>query len=162
MYNSRRAFTLIELLIVIAIIGLLATISFVFFGNARNKARDTKRKFDIGQVGRFLFLGNCYMPSAGFGEYDLTGVMSELKTIYPQAQSLPTIKDPKSGSDTESMYRYQVTASDKCILYTNLENLEEKPTLSGMVAPEAGKGTGILIGSTLGVNGTHIYYQYGK
>lgn len=162
MFKSRTAFTLIELLIVIAIIGVLVTISLVFFGNTRDKARDTKRKFDIGQIGRFLFLGNCYVPSAGFGEYDLTEIMAEIKTIYPQAQSLPTIKDPKTSSDTESMYRYQVTATDKCIVYANLENKEETPTLLGLIAPEAGKGTGILVGSTPGVNGTHIYYQYGK
>lgn len=162
MYKSRSAFTLIELLIVIGIIGLLATVLVVFFGNTRIKARDTKRKFDIGQVGRFLFLGNCYIPSAGFGEYDLTDVLTEVRTTYPQAQSLPTIKDPKTGSDTESMYRYQVTAADKCIVYTNLENTEEVSTLSGLVAPEAGRGTGVLVGSSLGVNGTNIYYQYGK
>ncbi len=162
MIKNRSAFTLVELLIVIVIIGLLATISLVFFGNARYKARDTKRKFDIGQVGKFLFLGNCYVPISGFGEYDILVIMTELKTIYPQAQMLPNIKDPKNGTDTESMYRYQVSATDKCIIYANLENNEEAITLSGMVAPEAGRGTGVLTGSSTGVNGTNIYYQFGK
>lgn len=162
MLRYRPAFSLIEILIVIAVIGLLASVVFVFLGNTRYKARDTKRKFDIGQVGKFLFLGNCYVPTAGFGEYDLTEIMDELKITYPQAQILPNIKDPKTGIETESMYRYQVIASDKCIVYANLENEEEPVTLPGLGAPEAGKGSGVLVGTDLGVNGTNIYYQYGK
>ena len=162
MFKHRHAFTLTELLIVIGIIGLLASVVFVFLGNTRYKARDTKRIFDIGQVGKFLFLGNCYVPSSGFGEYDLTEIMDELKTTYPQAQILPTIKDPKSGTDSQSMYRYQITATEKCIIYANLENPEEPVTLSGIVSPEAGRGTGVLVGTSLGANGTIIYYQYGK
>lgn len=162
MLNYHRAFSLIELLVVVGIIGLLASVVFVFLGNTRYKARDAKRKFDIGQVGKYIFLGNCYVPTSGFGEYDLTNIMDELKTIYPQTQILPSIKDPKTGTETESMYRYQVTSSDKCVIYTNLENEEEPVTLPGLGAPEAGKGSGVLLGTDQGVNGTNIYYQYGK
>lgn len=43
----KKAFTLIELLIVIAIIGVIVSISFVSFSNVRQKARDTQRIADI-------------------------------------------------------------------------------------------------------------------
>ena len=39
MSNARRAFTLVELLVVISIIGLLSTIAIVSMGNSRDKAR---------------------------------------------------------------------------------------------------------------------------
>ncbi len=47
---SRRAFTLVELLVVISIIGLLSTIAVVSLNSSRSKARDTKRLADIRQI----------------------------------------------------------------------------------------------------------------
>jgi prepilin-type N-terminal cleavage/methylation domain-containing protein len=47
---ARRAFTLVELLVVISIIGLLSTIATVSMSSARSKARDTKRQADVKQI----------------------------------------------------------------------------------------------------------------
>ncbi|MCX6792965.1 MAG: prepilin-type N-terminal cleavage/methylation domain-containing protein [Candidatus Falkowbacteria bacterium] len=49
-------FTLIELLVVIAIIGVLSTMAIIALGNARTKARDTKRVADIKQISTALEL----------------------------------------------------------------------------------------------------------
>ncbi|MFA6474913.1 MAG: prepilin-type N-terminal cleavage/methylation domain-containing protein [Patescibacteria group bacterium] len=48
--TNEQGFTLIELLIVIAIIGLLATLAIVSLTTAQRKARDTKRLADVKQL----------------------------------------------------------------------------------------------------------------
>jgi type II secretory pathway pseudopilin PulG len=48
--NRQRAFTLVELLVIIAVIVLLTTLSMVALNNARAKSRDTERLTDIEQI----------------------------------------------------------------------------------------------------------------
>lgn len=55
-YNSKKSFTLIELLIVIATIGLLITIGLVSFKSAQAKARDSKRITEVGTLFKALEL----------------------------------------------------------------------------------------------------------
>ncbi|MDP3764286.1 MAG: prepilin-type N-terminal cleavage/methylation domain-containing protein [bacterium] len=55
---SRAGFTLVELLVVITIIGILATVVLVSLNSARAKARDAKRLGDVRQIA--LALEFCY------------------------------------------------------------------------------------------------------
>jgi prepilin-type N-terminal cleavage/methylation domain-containing protein len=48
--NKSKGFTIVELLIVIVVIGILATLVIVTFTGIQQKARDSKRKTDIGAV----------------------------------------------------------------------------------------------------------------
>ena len=161
--NSKKGFTLVEVLVVIAIIGILAAIILVSLGGATSKARDARRKADLSSIGRYLAGSDCYMPDAGAGDYDLATLLPEVKSKYPQYASLISLpKDPKTGSDSQSNYHYLVTGASHCVLYANLENQNEQITLPALTDPTAGGGTGILHGSTTGANGTNIYYQIGK
>ncbi len=70
MIRDSKGFTLVELLVVISIIGILATVALVSLNSARIKARDAKRVADIRQIA--LALEFCYnetqkyIPSASF------------------------------------------------------------------------------------------------
>ncbi|OGG59609.1 hypothetical protein A3C89_00105 [Candidatus Kaiserbacteria bacterium RIFCSPHIGHO2_02_FULL_50_50] len=85
-YNSSsvRGFTLIELMVVITIIGLLASSVLVALGNARAKARDARRTADIRQVMTALELyandnTNGYPQCSGGSSCDL----DTLTTLVP-------------------------------------------------------------------------------
>jgi prepilin-type N-terminal cleavage/methylation domain-containing protein len=64
----RRAFTLVELLVVISIIGLISSIAVVSLGSARKRARNAKRNADVKQLVTAFNLGldaNGAYPSSG-------------------------------------------------------------------------------------------------
>jgi hypothetical protein len=88
--------------------------------------------------------------------------VEELKVKYPQYAQYASLspKDPRVGTDTQSYYHYIVTSDgQKCALYANLESKDEKVTLTGLSAPTAGGGTGVLQTLSVGWNGTDRYYQ---
>jgi len=159
--TRREGFSLVEVLVVIAIIGIISTIVLVSLNTVRKKARDTKRKVEIYQIGRFLST-QCFLPSGGGGEYDIADLADELRIKYPQyVNMLSQIpKDPSAGSGAKTFYYYIVDSDGKkCALYANLENDAEKVTLIGIFVPTAGGGTGVLEVTTAGWNGTKKYFQ---
>ena len=160
---KKRAFTLTETLMVIAIIGILATVIIIALVGARDKARDTKRKSEISQIGRLLVGLGCYLPDDGPGKYDLVPLATELRAKYPEYSSfISTIpRDPKTGTETESKYIYIVNAEKKCAVYANLENPDEPITLT-ITTPTPGGGTGVLEAEEPGWNNTPLYFQYSK
>lgn len=65
--DQGAGFTLVELLVVISIIGILASLSTVSLNIARQRARDAKRSADAAQVQLALYLyfdGNLHFPEA--------------------------------------------------------------------------------------------------
>lgn len=160
--SAKAGFTLIEILAVVAIIGLLATLFGVALADASRKARDVARKAAVSQIGRFLSSGSCFMPAAGAGDYDIAEVIPEVATQFPQyAQYLSSVpKDPKGGTATVTKYRYVVTEDrGACAVYANLENGREPVTVIGTDGPMPGRGTGVAEAATTGPNGTTLYFQ---
>lgn len=52
--KTSQGFTLVEIIVVIAVIGILSMIVFASFDDSRKKARDTARHADIQQLGAAL------------------------------------------------------------------------------------------------------------
>lgn len=121
-----RGFTLIELLVVIAIIGLLATLAVVSFSNAREKARDAKRKSDLRQISKALEL---YYDQ--HGSYPLTGgwctQISNTTNGWSAAFRaeiapwMPTVQfDPAFASTNRDYFYYNIN-DQSYYLYAELE-----------------------------------------
>jgi type II secretion system protein G len=138
---NKKGFTLIEMLVVMAIIGVLAAISLVSFQTAQTKSRDSQRKSDLKQIANSL---ETYLNDKGeYPEnslnYEIVGCedvgagpttcswgsewSDENDTIYMPL--LPA--DPNSGSN----YYYESDGSSYQ-LYARLENTLDGaiPTLS--------------------------------
>lgn len=106
---SQRGFTIIELLVVLAIIGLLISGVLVGLSQARTRAQDTRRMEDIGQLQRALALYattfHRYPPAAA--TTTLTGADS-VSIALINAETIPAIpKDPNASRS----YRYSSTGN---------------------------------------------------
>jgi prepilin-type N-terminal cleavage/methylation domain-containing protein len=70
MIKNKNGFTLVELLVTIAIIGLLSTLATVSLNSARTKARDAKRKNDMNNIMKVMqvyYTSNDGYPVAAVG-----------------------------------------------------------------------------------------------
>ena len=72
---KNQGFTIVELLIVIVVIGILATLVITTYSGIQSKARDTKRKTDInaiqGQVEAYNTNAGFYPTLANINDVDL-------------------------------------------------------------------------------------------
>lgn len=108
---KNKAFTLIELLIVLAIIGILSTISLFAISGVRESARDAKRKADLETIRQAL-----EMYKADIGNYPQSP-----PNLSTYLQQIPT--DPITGN----LYAYTVSANP-AYTYTLCSTLEEVPS----------------------------------
>ena len=99
----RKGFTLIEMLVVVAIIGLLSSTILVGLGNARSRARDARRISDLRQI------------QTGLENYYVEHDQSYPQQLYA---SIPGLShDPQGGE-----YGYVRLSSQAYVLGTCLEN----------------------------------------
>lgn len=121
-------FTLIELIVVIAILGILSTIGLTSFRTSQIKSRDTKRKSDLEQVQRALEMYmndyNTY-PAANAGAINGFAWGEEMKvaakdTIYMKQLPKDSKGDPEYCYLTADAAPYTYYK-----LYATLENTED-------------------------------------
>lgn len=102
--NAKRGFTLIELMVVVSIIGILVGSASIFFNNARDKARDSKRKQDLVAIKQALtsyYQDNDYYPqcSGSDNECDSTEGDSWIQGLVEGGYLNKLPKDPKQISE---------------------------------------------------------------
>ncbi len=147
-YSS--GFTLIELLIVIAIIGILATLISANYVGVRQRARDTSRKSDLRQIQSALELYKSDVGSYpnGFSNKSVTNTAScnnasRVAFSYNTVTYMAKVPcDPLSSSSFNGgNYYYTSAAGATYILGACLENANDGDTDSTTTAPGASSGS---------------------
>lgn len=140
--GKNKGFTLVELLVVMAILGILVALVAGAFRTPQMKGRDAKRKGDLKELANALelfindygmypssspdgkILGCPYPDDVAGCEWG-AGEFADGKTIYYKVMP----NDPSKNGD----YVYVVpdSANSKYMIFTRLENSEDKDCIEG-------------------------------
>lgn len=137
----RKGFTLIELLIVVAIIGILASVILVGLGPSQRAGRDARRIADLRQVQtglQLFYQKNSKYPDSAASDVNWTDLQTKLQTIG--VPNLP--KDPSAANS------YQYLSGGGGNTYVLSATLEEASNNKG------GLSSNINFGGTVAADGT--------
>ena len=147
--NLRKGFTLIEILIVVAIIAILASVVLVGLGPTQQAGRDARRLSDIHEVqnGFELFFNKCgYYPgqlstagacTAGAPSPTTWAGVQAALTTYTSLGVLSVPVDPTSGKQYGDYYG---GTNGGYVLSTHFENGSTQ-AFNGYQAPTTAGGT---------------------
>jgi general secretion pathway protein G len=117
-----QGYTFIEILVVITIIGILATIGMVSYQSANKKSRDGKRQADIEQLRTGLEM---YRADNGYYPGSLSSIVSSgYMTVLPTP---PKTTDCTTGSYADC-YSASGCAAGQCSGYGLTITLESPPS----------------------------------
>lgn len=111
--NYRKAFTLIEIVVVIGIMAVLSTIIYSSFSTSRAKSRDQKRVSDISTIQIAL---EQYFQKNGVYPIKLEDKNTPSNGLVPvYISSIPT--DPTNNYDNQYYPMTKSTGTNNCISY---------------------------------------------
>jgi prepilin-type N-terminal cleavage/methylation domain-containing protein len=160
---KNRAFTLIELIIVIAIIALLTGIVMTAFNPAKSKSRDAKRISDLGQLqlNLELYFDRCreYPDPINTNELS-TGASNGCPTGVTLGTYISTIPRPPTTADGTS-YGYSRSPSKRdYVLHAHLENYNDVLN-DGLPSTYAGSEPGWNVDAAFSCNPGERHYCIG-
>ncbi|MBP9852499.1 prepilin-type N-terminal cleavage/methylation domain-containing protein [Candidatus Saccharibacteria bacterium] len=136
--NKSKGFTIVELLIVIIVIGILATLVIALFTSAKKKARDSQRQTDVvalqGYIEGFYAEEGKYPTLANINDSTWRG--THMEGLDPAALADPKNATSQSlvGVATANSYLYTTTPADcdngsggDCTGYSLTATLEGNP-----------------------------------
>ena len=113
--NNQRGFTLIELMIVVAIIGILTAIAFPLYANIQSRARVAKAQADLRTLASAVVVYSAHSGSLPAALADLTGVVVAAGVAAgPFVNPLPTPPTGWSGyaaGYTQGGGTFQITST---------------------------------------------------
>lgn len=148
-----KGFTLIELMIAISIIAIMATVGIVIYTGTRASARDAKRRGDLEDIKKALYLykqdnnvfclGGTYCNTTPFQinvwdtTYGLNGTHAySLKTNLIDKGYIKAIPQDPSTKDTSEDYHISILTNDSFLLSAKLET---PPTSNPGCTPATGR-----------------------
>ncbi len=138
--KKQPGFTIVELLIVIVVIAILATISIVAYNGIQQRARDEIRKSDLSQIAKQLklytidfgddslyYCGNGYSLSWLPTDYDGAGPTKAVNSCLSKSLTDPSGQSSCGGATCHAYLK--VTCVDgNSYLFANLETLPQSST----------------------------------
>lgn len=121
--NRLNGFTFIELLVTIAILGILTTITAVSFRGANKNARDTQRRAEIqeikGGIEEYRLVSGVYpadnSSSQGF-------LLNDLQPEYLSRNYVDPLNKQQDGNNYYYYYEYVHASGCSYALYALMEN----------------------------------------
>lgn len=134
---KNQGFTIVELLIVIVVIGILATLVITTYNGVQSKARDTKRTTDINAIQGQV---EAYNTNAGFYPTLANINSSSWRSTNMKGLDAGALQDPQGSAQTlvaspaAKAYAYAASPSGcdntttNCTSYTLTATLENNTT----------------------------------
>ena len=109
--SHRKGFTIVELLIVIVVIGILAAITIVAYGNIQSKAKFNKINTELVAMRKLINMhkaeNGTYPNTGGSWRYQRVDGDNFIPGVVPAyANKLPQVTDTPIGGNTNDTYIY--------------------------------------------------------